>query len=135
MKLFCLTIIAAAIGIMLAGVAVAAKGKLPTDGNLQTVQNTAAVAPVKTVGRCDTVTKTKATTFKSYTTNGYLVGKATVVDTAGSGVSVKWYLDGILSWIGSSFEFTNDKKAHVTNLSYAGYSAASRSLTSCILRQ
>lgn len=98
------------------------------------IQNLSGLAPTKGKLRCDTTALTKAS-FKGYSTVGHLGHEIQVVDTAGAPVNVKWSLDGVQTWIGSVFKFTNAGGTTYTKATFQPYSAASRSLTSCTLRQ
>ena len=98
------------------------------------IQNLGALAPTKGKLRCDTTALTKAS-FKGYSTAGYLGNTIQVVDAAGAPVNVKWSLDGVQTWIGSIFTFTNAGGTTYTKAAFQPYSATSRSLTSCTVRQ
>lgn len=98
------------------------------------IQNLNALSPVKSKLRCDTAAYTKAA-FNGYTATSYLGNEAQVVDSTGAAVRVKWFLDGVLAWIDSTFSFTNHGGTSYSKVHFQPYSATSRSLTSCIKRQ
>ena len=132
-KLICLTLlmVVALAGIVYAGnmMIYDNKSKPPVP-----IQNLNASAPTKSKLRCDTSSFTKAT-FSGYTTAGHLGVESQVVDTAGAPVNVKWLLDGVQAWIGSTFSFTNPAGATYSKVAFQPYSATGRSLTSCTKRQ
>ena len=131
-KLYCLFIILVALTV--AAIAAASpNGILPRDRNLAPVQGLRASGATPTTSRCDTAAKTKG--FTNYTAYGYLHHEATVVDSSGAPVNVKWYQDGKQTWVGSSFSAANDLGTDYRTISYTPYSTASRSLTSCIRRK
>jgi len=113
---------------------VIAAGRQAYDRSRAPLQNLNSIAPSTGSNRCDTTTKTKGT-FKTYTATGYIGIEAEVVDSAGAPVNVKWRLDGVQVGVGSKLAITNNGGNTFTNASYDGYSAASRSLNSCIRRQ
>jgi hypothetical protein len=132
-KLICLTLLTL---ITFVGI-VCAADKMLYDSKSKpavAIQNLGALAPVKEKLRCDTTAMTKSP-FKGYTTAGFLGHELQVVDAAGAPVNVKWTLDGVLAWIGSTFSFTNPAGTTYSKAAFQPYSATSRSLTSCTKRQ
>ncbi len=127
------------IGILLVAmlaVSAFASGNLPwnTGKPAVQVQNLKAIAPTAGKSRCDTVTGTKAIQ-RSYSSAGYLGVEASVVDSVGSPVSVKWEEDGKQVWTGSTFSSTNSQGKTFSTVTYKAYSGASRTLGSCVRRQ
>ncbi len=113
-----------------------AAGNLPwnTGKPAVQVQNLKGIAPAAGKSRCDTDTGTKAIQ-RSYSSAGYLGIEAAVVDSAGSPVAVKWEENGKQVWIGSTYSATNSQGNSFSTVTYKGYSAASRTLGSCVRRQ
>lgn len=93
------------------------------------IQNLHSLAPAKGGQRSNTSAFTK-NSFKGYSTTGNLGNEVEVVDSAGAGVSVKWFLDGVLTWIGSTFSFTNPGGSTYAKVSFQPYSTTPRNLTS-----
>jgi hypothetical protein len=116
--------------LIVAGLALAA-GLPHTPGNT-IIQNLTGLSDTNT--RSDDTTGTKGV-FKSYSAAGYTGINATVVDTTGAGVNVKWREDGNLVWVGPTFSATNNGGAAFSTLSYEPYSSTSRKLKAVVRRQ
>lgn len=118
----------------LAGLA-AASGKIPYDRVRTPVQNLKTIAVEVAKSRCDSVTKTKGT-FRSYSTAGYIGIEIDAVDSTGTPVKGRWYLDGRQVGVGSSpFAVTNASGSAFSTARFDGYSAPSRTVEFCIRRQ
>lgn len=112
-----------------------AAGNFPWTKNKQLAPNVTAIAPEKGQSGCVTQAITKGT-FGTYTSmEGYLSYDAEVTTAAGAAEPVKWELDGTHLASGPSFKFTNTGASTYKRAVQRVYSAASRSLSSCVRRQ
>ena len=131
-----ITLLTAALICSMAFAAMAAT-KLPYDSSKPAVpiQNVTGMAPAKGKSGCVTGTFTKQP-FGTYTSlSGYMQYEAEVVTAAGAAEPVTWELDGTPVAVGSSFKMTNEGGAAYSRAVQRPYSAAGRTLKSCVRRR
>lgn len=131
-------IIVLTLGILVVMAAVALAGtKLGYDSSRPAVpiQNVTGMAPAKGKSGCVTGTFTKQP-FGTYTSlTGYMQYEGEVVTAAGAAEPVTWELDGTPVAVGSNFKMTNDGGAAYSRAVQRPYSAAGRTLKSCVRRR
>jgi len=116
-----------------------ASGRFPWTSGSSTVakeiNNLNGIAPEKGKSGCVNLTATKGT-FGTYTSvAGYTGYEANVVTAAGAAEPVIWELDGVPVKAGPEFAFTNSRGTAYSRAVQRIYSAASRTLKSCVRRQ
>jgi hypothetical protein len=136
MKKFGILPLIALFTLAIAGISFAAGGLPQTPGKVPiTIQNVKNIAPTASASACGTITGTKPT--QSITTTAYTAVEAIAYDiTAGAAKVVKWFEDGTLVWVGSSYTLTNNKGTTIAATVMKPYSTATATSTGfCYRRQ